>query len=110
MSDFIKGDPPTLTAETMMVIIPRGAIPSNAVSTEFSDVARNCLVASSPKRVRRALKSANERAASSVALMFAVLLFIAMARNGKYSFQDHYEVAKGMLGKLSRTIFHNGAQ
>lgn len=95
MTDFIRGDPPTLIAETMIVIIPRGAIPSNTVSKPLIDVARNCLVVSSPKRVRRALKSANEKIASSVVLMFVVLSFVAMVRTGEFSFKTNTRELEG---------------
>lgn len=99
MTDFIKGEPPTLIAETMMVIIPRGAIPSNTVSNPLIDVARNCLVASSPKRVRSALKSANEKTVSSVVSIFDVLSFVAMVRNGESSFKINVREPKRCLGR-----------
>lgn len=104
MTDFIRGDPPTLIAETMIVMIPTGAIPSNTVSNVLSDVVRNCLVVSSPKRVRRALKSANEKAASSVVLMFVVPLFVAMVRNGKFSLRNTVRQFKGFWALHSRKL------
>lgn len=78
MIDFIKAVPPTLTAETMIVITPSGAIPSKIVSAVPNDVARNCLVPSSPKRVRKGTKSATETKASFAALLIVVLFEVAI--------------------------------
>lgn len=78
MIDFINAVPPTLTAETMIVIIPSGAIPSKIVSAVPKDVARNCLVTSSPKRVRKGAKSATETKASFVALLIVVLFEVVI--------------------------------
>lgn len=78
MIDFIKAVPPTLTAETMIVIIPSGAIPSKKVSAVPNDVARNCLVTSSPNRVRKGTKSATETKASFAALLIAVLFEVVI--------------------------------
>lgn len=55
--DFMKLFPPTRMADTMIVIIPMGAIPSRIVSTIPMLVPRNCFVTPSPKRVSSGAKS-----------------------------------------------------
>lgn len=56
IKDFRNWFPPTRMADTIMVIIPIGAMLSKITSAGPMEVARNCLVTSSPKRVRRGAK------------------------------------------------------
>lgn len=56
-SDFKNLLPPIRIAQTTMVIIPIGAIPSRISSAKPIEVARNCFVNSSPKRVSNGAKS-----------------------------------------------------
>jgi hypothetical protein len=72
--------PPTLIAETIIVIIPIGAIPSSTLSDTPIEVARNCLVTSSPKRVKRGLKSEKALLPKNSALeVEAVVLVLPIA-------------------------------
>lgn len=55
----MKRFPPIRMAETIIVIIPIGAIPRRMSSHQLIDVDRNRFVISSPKSVRRGAKSEN---------------------------------------------------
>jgi hypothetical protein len=59
MSDLMKPSPPILIAETMIVIIPIGAVPRRMLSAHQTDVDKNCFVTSSPNNVRRGAKFEN---------------------------------------------------
>jgi hypothetical protein len=56
MNDFKNWFPPILMAQTIMVMIPIGAIPRRMSSGQPIEVDRNCLVISSPKRVKSGAK------------------------------------------------------
>lgn len=66
--------PPTRIADMMMVISPIGAMPSKTTSAKPMEVARNCFVTSSPKRVRRGAKSVKALLAKLFASMVGFVL------------------------------------
>ena len=83
ISDFKNWFPPILIAHIITVMIPIGAVPRRILSAHPIDVDKNCLVISSPKRVRRGAKSvkalfskfeASAIAAVALAIAAAVLL------------------------------------
>lgn len=56
MRDLRNLFPAILIAETMMVMIPIGAMPIMMISRNSREADRNCLVGSSPNKVKRGAK------------------------------------------------------
>jgi hypothetical protein len=79
MSDLKNLFPPIRIAQTTMVIIPIGAIPIRTSSAKPIEVARNCFVNSSPKRVRSGAKSLKALFSKFEGSTFGITVAVAVA-------------------------------
>lgn len=72
---------PTRIVETITVIIPIGIMPKRIISSRPIDVARNCLVTSLPKSIRRGAKLENELLLKLSVLIVALTVVISFNKN-----------------------------